>query len=306
VNGAVASDPDAELERLIVGFARRASTEITTFDGELIPGLVARLLPGTAVYIAHTPRATLQEVVRTAARVQAAGLNACPHIVARRIESSRALRDAASELSDAGVSRALVIGGDGDRTAGSYASAMDVLNTGILTRAGILRIGVAGHPEGHPVIGHAALWQALAEKQQFAESTGTRVHIVTQFGFDPAAICRWVGHFAEHSIALPVHVGMAGPTPLPKLIRYAMQCGVGASLRGLMRSMTAMRNVTHLAISPDEMMTGILAGCGNSPRIVGPHFFSLGGAMATATWLRAVADGYFSVDTASGRFELRA
>ena len=244
--------------------------------------------------------------MRTAARVQAAGLNACPHIVARRIESSRALRDAASELSDAGVSRALVIGGDGDRTAGSYASAMDVLNTGILTRAGILRIGVAGHPEGHPVIGHAALWQALAEKQQFAESTGTRVHIVTQFGFDPAAICRWVGHFAEHSIALPVHVGMAGPTPLPKLIRYAMQCGVGASLRGLMRSMTAMRNVTHLAISPDEMMTGILAGCGNSPRIVGPHFFSLGGAMATATWLRAVADGYFSVDTASGRFELRA
>jgi len=306
MNSAVATDPRAELKRLIVDFARRASTEITTFDEEFIPGLVTRLVPGTTVYVAHTPRATLQEVVRTAARVQAAGLNAAPHIVARRIESSRELRDAANELSDAGVSRALVIGGDGDRAAGSYTSAMDVLSTGILTRAGIRRIGVAGHPEGHPGIGQAALWHALAEKQDFAESTGTRVHVVTQFGFDPAAICKWVGHFAEHGITLPVYVGMAGPTPLPKLIRYAMQCGVGASLRGLMRSVTAMRNVTHLATSPDEMMTGILADCGSSPLIVGPHFFSLGGAMAAATWLRAVADGYFDLKPEGGRFELRA
>jgi methylenetetrahydrofolate reductase (NADPH) len=306
MNSAVANDPGAELKRLIVDFARRASTEITSFDAEAIPGLTSRLLPGTTVYIAHTPRASLQDVVRTATRVQAAGLNATPHIVARRIETSRDLRDAANELSDAGISRALVVGGDGDKPTGSYASAMDVLNTGILTRAGIRRIGVAGHPEGHPGIGQAALWHALSEKQEFAESTGTRVHVVTQFGFDPAAICRWVGHFAEHGINLPVYVGMAGPTPLPKLIRYAMQCGVGASLRGLMRSVTAMRNVTHLATSPDEMMTGILAGCGGSSSIVGPHFFSLGGAMATATWLRAVADGYFDLNPEGGRFELRA
>jgi methylenetetrahydrofolate reductase (NADPH) len=306
MNSAVENDPGAELKRLVIDFARRAATEITTFDEEVIPGLVARLLPGTTVYVAHTPRATLQEVVRTAVRVQAAGLNAAPHIVARRIGSSRDLRDAANELSDAGVSRALVIGGDGDKRAGSYASAMDVLNTGILTRAGVGRIGVAGHPEGHPTVGQAALWHALTEKQEFAESTGTRLHVVTQFGFDPAAICKWIGHFAEHGITLPVYVGMAGPTPLPKLIRYAMQCGVGASLRGLMRSVTAMRNVTQLATSPDEMMTGILTGCGSSPRIVGPHFFSLGGAMATATWLRAVADGYFDLKPEGGRFDLRA
>lgn len=29
---------------------------------------------------------------------------------------------------------------------------------------------------------------------------------------------------------------IAGPTPLPKLIKFAMACGVGASLNSLMRN----------------------------------------------------------------------
>lgn len=304
MNSAAVNDTPTDLKRLIVYFARRASIETTTFDTELIPSLASRLLPGTTVHVAHTPRATLQEVVRMAARVQAAGLKASPHIVARRIGSSRELRDAADELSDAGISQALVIGGDNARPVGTYSSAMDVLHTGILTRAGIRRIGVAGHPEGHPTIGQVALWRALQEKQEFTESTGTSVHVVTQFGFDPAAVCRWVEHFSEHGISLPVYVGMAGPTPLPELIRYAMQCGVGASLRGLMRSVTAMRNVTGLATSPDEMLAGLLSHCAGSNRIVGPHFYSLGGALAAATWLRAVADGYFDLGPEGGRFDM--
>lgn len=285
----------ADLRRSIVEFMRDASAEITTFDTHLLPALSNRLLPGTTVYVAHTPRASLQEVVQCAVAVEAAGLRAAPHIVARRIENARQLREAAALLGDAGVTQALVVAGDDERAAGPYASALEVLESEVLSQAGLRRIGVAGHPEGHPRVGPSALWQALAAKQQFARANATSLHVVTQFGFDPAAIVTWERHFAEHGIDLPVHVGMAGPAPLPKMIRYAMQCGVGASLRGLMRNMTALRNVTGLATSPDEMLVGVLAARSPTSRIVRPHFFSLGGALATASWLRAVADGEFDI-----------
>lgn len=292
------------LKHSIVEFARRASTEITTFDADLVPKLAARLLPRTTVYVAHTPRATLEDVVRVATLVESAGLRASPHIVARRIESARSLREACAQLGDAGVTHALVVAGDDEQPSGTYRSTMELLESGILTEAGIRRIGVAAHPEGHPRIGQVALWGSLADKQKFARDSAVSMHIVTQFAFDPAAICLWDRHLPEHGIELPVYVGMAGPAPLQKLIKYAMQCGVGASLRGLMRNMTALRNVTGLATTPDEMMTGIVTGRVPGSRIVGPHLYSLGGALATAAWLRAVADGEFTLDAQTGRFQL--
>jgi methylenetetrahydrofolate reductase (NADPH) len=306
MSSAAVEESGPELKRSIVEFAQRASTEITTYDAELVPTLASRLMPGTIVYVAHTPKASLQEVVRVSGLLEGAGLHASPHIVARRIESMRTLREAADELADAGVARALVVAGDSDRASGPFSTAMDVLRSGVLTEAGIRRIGVAGHPEGHPGIGQTALWRALAEKQEYARQAAVRMHIVTQFGFDPAAVCSWEHHFGEHGITMPVFVGMAGPAPLPKMIRYAMQCGVGASLRGLMRSVTAMRNVSNLATSPDEMLVGLLRGCGGAERLAGPHFYSMGGALATATWLRAVADGNFELDPKGGRFRLSA
>jgi methylenetetrahydrofolate reductase (NADPH) len=295
---------DDTLKRSIVDFARRASAEITPFDEDLVPKLAARLLPRTTVYVAHTPRAALEDVVRVATLVESAGLRASPHIVARRIESARSLREACAQLADAGVAQALVVAGDDEQPNGPYASTMELLESGTLIEAGIRRIGIAGHPEGHPRIGQVALWGSLAQKQSFARNSAVSMHIVTQFAFDPAAVCLWDRHLPEHGIELPVYVGMAGPAPLQKLIKYAMQCGVGASLRGLMRNMTALRNVTGLATSPDEMMTGIVTHRAPGSRIVGPHLYSLGGALATAGWLRAVVDGEFTMDPDTGRFEL--
>jgi methylenetetrahydrofolate reductase (NADPH) len=293
-----------DLKQRIVHLARAATVEITPADEDLVEALAGKLPAGTLVYVAHTPRVTLQDVVRVAAKVEASGLRASPHIVARRVATARSLRDAAAELADGGIERALVIAGDSSEVAGIYADTIALLESGILTDAGIRRIGVAGHPEGHPHIGPGTLWQALQAKQAYAARTGIRMHIVTQFGFDPAALCAWDRHLPEHGITLPVYVGMAGPAPLSKLIMYAMQCGVGASLRGILRNMPAMRNVAGLAASPDEMLASLASSCAESPRIVGPHFYSFGGAMATARWLRAVADGSFELLPEGGRFHM--
>jgi hypothetical protein len=62
------------------------------------------------------------------------------------------------------------------------------------------------------------------------------------------------------------------PDPLQKLIKFAMACGVGASLGSLMKNMTAMTNLARMKPGPDEMLAAIVRGCGPPrARIVRPH-----------------------------------
>jgi methylenetetrahydrofolate reductase (NADPH) len=299
---------DDELKRGIVEFTRGASTEISTHDEELLAALANKLPAGITVYIAHSPNASLDDVVRVATKVEASGFRASPHIVARRLESERALKSALRELRDGGVEQVLLVGGDRRQPVGKFESTLEVLDTGYLTEEGFKRIGVCGHPEGHKAIGPMALWRALTSKQEFANRTGMRVHIVTQFGFNPQAVCTWDQHLAEHGICLPVHVGIAGPTTLPKLIKVAMRCGVGASLHSLMGSMSAMSNLARLATSPDEMLVGLVRGRREyeGSRLAQPHFYSFGGAVTTARWLRAVVESNFALSPESSKFVMGA
>lgn len=163
-------------------------------------------------------------------------------------------------------------------------------------------MGIAGHPEGHSAVDPAALWQALRDKQALAARDGLSMHIVTQFGFHPHAIHAWARQVAAE-IALPVHVGVAGPAPVSQLIRYAMACGVGASLRGLVHNANAFHKVSGLAAHADEMLIGLVREAGDAPSpIHGIHLFAFGGVVKSARWLRAVADGRFRLNPAHDRF----
>ena len=295
----------AELGRRLTEFVRRMSTEITSHDDALVDPLASTLPAGTVVYVAHTPKSSLEDVVRVSLAVRRSGLPASPHLVARRIGSAAELTRAVTRLREAGIEQALVIAGDADHPAGPFASSLELLESGALTRAGFARVGIAGHPEGHPAVDRQALWAALRAKQAWAEHSGVAMHIVTQFGFDPAMICSWVRELARHEIRLPVHVGIAGPTPLPKLIKYAIACGVGASVRGAMRNLRAMTGLAGLATTPEEMLVGLVGGCDLGPgaQMVHPHVFAFGGALSTARWLRALVDGRF--DLSDGKLTVR-
>ena len=296
----------AQLKARIVEFARGASIEISPHDEELLPALVNKLPAATTIYVAHTPKAVVDDVVRLAVKIAGLGFRASPHIVARRIESERALRDALTELREGGVDQILLVAGDRDPALGKFTNTLEILDSGITLETGIQSVGVAGHPEGHNLLGPTTLWSALKHKQEFADRTGTRMHIVTQFGFNPEALCAWERRLLENGIRLPVHVGIAGPTPLPKLIRYAMHCGIGASLGALMKNMSAMGNLARLATAPDEMLIGLMRAGGDLTRLVAPHLYAFGGAMATSRWLRGVADGTFELDPSGERFTLSA
>jgi hypothetical protein len=67
-----------------------------------------------------------------------------------------------------------------------------------------------------------------------------------------------------------------------------------------------MANLARLATTPDEMLLGLIRGRASGSRLVQPHFYAFGGAMATANWLRAVADGSFTVQADGRKFVVNA
>jgi methylenetetrahydrofolate reductase (NADPH) len=296
--------PGKNLRQRIRQFMGSASTEITSVDEPRLPELTQLLPAGTAIYIAHTPSATIGDIVRTALAVQRAGFTATPHVVARRIANALMLRRALAELRAGGVEQILLIAGDAAVPVGEFSSVLDILESGALEQSGIRRIGIAAHPEGRSAIGPTLLWQALEAKQHYAQRTGIAMHIVTQFSFNAAAIFDWESQLARHQIYLPVHAGIPGPAPLSRLIHYAMKCGIGASLRTVMRNLSAVGNVTELAIRPEEHLIEILSGEQRS-RIVAPHFFTFGGCTDTARWIQQVAEGQFDIDSQTGKLTLR-
>jgi len=293
-----------DLRGRIVSFMRGASTEITPSEENRLPELKSVLPAGTAVYVAHTPNASFSQVIHAALAVRRAGFLATPHIAVRRVPNSQTLRAALAELRAGGVEHILLIAGDAPRPIGEFSGTLDVLDSRILEESGIARIGIAGHPDGHNAVASALLWEALEAKQAFAARAGVSMHIVTQFGLNGGAFKIWERELVRRQIHLPVRVGIAGPAPIAKLVHFAIQCGIGASMRAVMRNLSGVAHSSGLATTPDQHLLGLLE-TPVSAQIVAPHFFAFGGALETARWMRKVAAGAFDVDEKAAQFRMQ-
>jgi methylenetetrahydrofolate reductase (NADPH) len=293
-----------DLKGRIVSFMRGASTEITPSEENRLPELKRVLPAGTTVYVAHTPNASFAQVIHAALAVRRAGLLATPHIAVRRVPNALDLRAALAELRAGGVEHILLIAGDAARPIGEFSSTLDVLESRILEESGITQIGVSGHPQGHNAVSSARLWEALEAKQAFAARAGVSMHIVTQFGLDGGAFKAWERELVRRQIHLPVRIGIAGPAPIAKLMHFAIQCGIGASMRALMRNLDAAAHASDLATSPDRHLLSLLEEP-VSAQILAPHFFAFGGALETARWMQKIAAGAFAIDAGAGLFKLQ-
>lgn len=264
------------------------------FSMEVMPRTAAKiddfraLLPlGTRVYVAHIEGTPIAEMVATAARLRAEGMDPMPHFPARIIRDRAELADWVARYRDVGVRQALILGGGVARPAGIYDNSMQVLETGLFD--GFDRLHVAGHPEGNRDIEPAGqeriVMQALRWKQDFARSTGVQMAIVTQFAFEAMPIIAWCDRLRDHDITLPVHLGVAGPAKLQTLIRFAVACGVGPSLAVLQKR---ARDVTKLLLpfAPTDLVQSLAAHKAAHPdfAVEKLHFFPLGGIVANADW----------------------
>ena len=280
----------------IAGFARNFSLEVTRPAAAEIAGLAEIVPPQTPVYFSAVPTITQTEIVAAAVSLRKAGLEPVIHVAARRIAGASALHDLLSGLRDeADVRRLLVIGGDVDST-GAFADALAVIQKGRLREAGIEEIGIGAYPEGHPRIPAGRLEAALDEKIAAAAAQGLRIHIVSQFSFEPARIMTWVRQLRACGIGKPLKIGMAGPTSVTALLRYARRCGVAASLRGLV-SGAASALVGH--VGPDLILETLSAA--GDLGDVAPHYFSFGGTLETARYACEAAAGRHGAGRAMAR-----
>ncbi|HET7847612.1 MAG TPA: methylenetetrahydrofolate reductase [Pseudolabrys sp.] len=265
-------------------FARAFSLEATRPTENELAELAGIVPLDTPLYLTSVATQTNAQLVALAAAVRRTGFEPVVHLAARRIAGAPHLNELLRGLrGEADMRRALVIAGDVE-TAGPYPDALSIIQSGKLREAGIEEIGLAGYPEGHPRIAADRIEIALDQKLAAARAAGLRVHIVSQFSFAPEAIVAWVKRMRKCGIAAPIRVGMAGPTSLPALLRYARLCGVRASLKGLM-SGTAAGLLGH--VGPDRIIDALAAADGLAD--IAPHYFSFGGALATARYARDAA-----------------
>ena len=277
-------------------FAGHFSLEATRPNAAEIAALADVVPPATPIYFSAVPTITRQEVIAAAASLRKAGLEPIIHVAARRLASAADLQELLAGLrGDADVRRLLVIGGDVD-TPGAFADALAVIQKGRLRETGIEEIGIGAYPEGHPRIPAGRLESALDEKIAAATAQGLRVHIVSQFSFSPERILAWLRQVRASGIGKPIKIGMAGPTSVPALLRYARRCGVAASLRGLV-SGVASGLVGH--VGPDRIIK-TLSAAGDLGEVA-PHYFSFGGTLETARYACEAAAGRHDASRAMAR-----
>ncbi len=278
--------PAPEMEAFLKGY----SIEVMPRTAEKVEDFRALLPEGTRVYIAHIEGTPIEDMVATAKRLAADGYPVMPHFPARIIKDATTLNDwIARYQGEAGVDQALLLAGGVDTPHGDYHSSMQLLESGAFDKAGFKRLHVAGHPEGNKDIDPDGSTKnvddALQWKQKFSERTDAQMAIATQFAFEASPIIAWADSLKAAGIDIPVHIGIAGPAKLQTLIKFAIACGVGPSLKVLQKR--AM-DVTKLLLpyEPTEVLSELAAHKAANPdfNIESVHFFPLGGIKTNANW----------------------
>jgi methylenetetrahydrofolate reductase (NADPH) len=287
--------PNHGVRAAVMALVAGASLEMSPRERDAIAPAAEFLLPGTEVFVSAPPGASHHDIVSAAVALRRSGLEPVPHVAARGLVGFTQLNDLLARVAgEAGVRRALVIGGDLDPPSGPFHASFDVLSLGLFEKYGFTRIGLAAYPEGHPRIAAATLDHALAVKLALLRQVGIDAHAVTQFVFDAAPVLKWLPAMREREPFAPVRVGLAGPASIATLARYAMRCGIGHSIDALVRHGTSIaRLVTESG--PEQMMHQLAMTDWRERGVQGLHLFSFGGLPRTARWLRAVTDGDFRV-----------
>ena len=272
----------------ITELLRGYSMELAPSDSLAVEAAMDRLDAGTEVSLTWIPGSDPMKMIAPAAKLRKAGHLPMPHIGARHVESEGQLAELVDRLAgEAGVDRILIIGGDRAKPAGPYDSSLAVMQSGVFQKAGIVRMTVAGFPEGNPHIQESALHEALASKVDLARATGIQLSITTQFAFQAEPIIKWLQRIRKVGIDAPVRVGLAGPARLMTLALYAVRCGIGNSLRVLTENPSFAKALVDKG--PEPIIREIASFIGDRDReslgIVGFHFYVFGGRKRTIDWI---------------------
>ncbi len=273
------------------------SLEVTARSRRAVAVCAELLAAGTNVYIAFIPGDHLHNIVKTATELQAAGLVPVPHLAARSMKSFIQLDDFVSRLAgEAGVEQVLLIGGDANTPLGPYASSLELMQNDLLPARGIVKIGFAVHPEGHPTVPDGDMDGALRAKLALAANQGLQAWLVSQFCFTAGPIIACLEDLRAKAITAPLRVGLAGPSDRRTLMKYALRCGIRNTIKVLGTRFDDLHNLAVLR-TPDDIVSDLASTALREPdlSIEGLHLFPFGNIAATVEWKNHV----FATENAS-------
>ena len=279
-------------ENLITKFLDGYSIEVTPKAASKIENFAGVLPKGTRVYIAHIEGTPIDEMVATAKKIYDDGFVAMPHFPARIIQNSNTLDEWIKRYkNEANVEEALVIAGGANKPYGDFDSSIQLIETGLFDRNEFKRIHVAGHPEGNKDIdpdgSNKNVSGALSWKNEFSKRTDASIALATQFCFESEPVIKWINSIKEEGIDIPVHIGIAGPAKLQTLIKYSVECGVGASIKVLQKR---AKDITKLLkpYKPNTVLKELALYKNENPsfNIEQVHFFPLGGIKQVTEYVK--------------------
>ena len=273
------------------------SIEITPPGSKKIKKFSNFLDKGTSVTITFLPGTDFDDTIATAKRLSEEGMNPIPHISARSIKSLKTLNDMVYKLKDfANVNEVLVIAGGLGNPLGCYYNSMQILETGILQKYEIKKIGVSGHPEGSPDISENKLNKAIIEKNSFAKKEGIKMYIETQFCFNPKTVLVWENKIRKLGNKLPIKVGIPGPATIKSLFRFAQISGIGPSMNFIVKQASNVAKLLTIQ-KPDILIKEISKSMNldKSCLIENFHFYPFGGFEKTVKYADALNKNKFQV-----------
>ena len=223
---------------------------------------------------------TLKLVEQLRALPEERQLKLIPHISARMIQDKGHLREILARLEAARVESVFIPGGDAPEPVGEYDCALDVLRDMAEIGHDIEDIGIASHPEGHPLVDDQKLLRFLQDKQQFA------TYMVTQMCFDPQAIVDWLKGIRKAGVSLPAWIGLPGVANMSKLISLSLRIGVGQSVKVLKKQKGLLRKmISAKPYQPDDLLAGLEPYLADPEiNIPGFHLFSFNDIERTERW----------------------
>lgn len=249
----------------------------------------AQLPEPVRLTVTCSPKYGPDRSVEVAKALRAMGHAVTVHVAARMVRDRAHLDALLGALREAGVDDLFLIGGDSDPPLGEYRSAGQLLPMIAGHPERPRTIGIAGYPEGHPLIEQAELDQGLTDKSRLAD------YVTTQLCFDPGALVRWIGAWRRRGLSLPVVIGVPGEVHPVRLLAMSVRIGVGPSM-AFLRNQRGLRNLFGLVRqSESERLYDALAPVVGDPAlgVAGFHFFTFNQLVATYEWQQHKrADGF--------------
>lgn len=271
---------------------RNAYVEI--FPTATIVDRLAALQPGSAVAVTCSPAKGVDETVAFTATIGRLGFRVIPHLAARAVRDRAHLDGILAQLAELRVDTIFIPGGDAETPAGSYPTALALLRDIAESGHRFRQIGIAAHPEGHPLASDAALFEALAAKQPLA------TYLVTQMCFDTRKLATWLRAIRKRGIILPAWFGIPGVADRASLLKTSLRIGVGDSLRFLKRKPSAVAQLMRSkSYTPDELLGGIAPMLTDETlNVKGFHVFCFNQVEPFEAWRRQTLESLLHAETA--------